>query len=132
MLALLSAFKALSRSLICPFSFTKFALVATPSKVPVVSNKFTKRKDIIIVIIPIFKAPKISNFIKVGAISGGRDTNPLNSINPKNKPINVVIKIPIIIAPGIFLTDKIEIARNPIAANKVSIFEKLPSDKSVA
>ena len=56
----------------------------------------------------------------------------MNSINPKNKPINVVIKIPIIIAPGIFLTDKIEIARNPIAANKVSIFEKLPSDKSVA
>ena len=82
--------------------------------------------------IPIFNAPKISNFMKVGAISGGRDTNPLNLISPKINPINVVIKMPMIIAPGIFLTDKIDIARNPTAASSVSIFEKLPRDRSVA
>ena len=40
----------------------------------------------------------------------------------------VIIKIPIIIAPGTFLMDNAAIIRNPIAARSVSIFEKLPSN----
>ena len=108
-LALLSAFRALLSSSDCSSLLIKFALVATPSSVPVVSNKFTNKNDIIIVNIPRFNAPKISSFINVGAISGGYDTIPLNSIKPKKYAIKVVVKIPIIIAPVTFLTDKIEI-----------------------
>tara|TARA_Y100001934_G_scaffold139730_1_gene168569 strand:+ start:805 stop:984 length:180 start_codon:yes stop_codon:yes gene_type:complete len=59
--------------------------------------------------------------MNTGAISGGYDTRPLNSIKPTNNAIKVVVKIPIIIAPVTLLKDKIEITRNPIAARSVSI-----------
>ena len=63
-------------------------------------------------------------FHDVGPISGGYDTRPLNSIKPIKYAIKVVIKIPIMIAPVTFLTDKIEIIKNPIAA-RVSRFGKI-------
>ena len=48
-----------------------FALVATPNKVPAVSKRFTKRKDIMMLIIATSRAPIISSFNKVGLNSGG-------------------------------------------------------------
>ena len=53
------------------FNAINLALDATPKRVPAVSNKFTKRKEIMTLIIARSKAPKISNLIKIGAILGG-------------------------------------------------------------
>ena len=78
MLALLSALRALSRPFDSALSSIKFALVATPTSVPVVSNRLTNKNDIITVSMPIFNAPNISNFKKTGDISGGYDNKPLN------------------------------------------------------
>ena len=75
---------------------------------------------------------KISIFKNVGAILGGTDTKPLNSISPIPMPIRVIMRTPRIIAPGTFLTAKIEIIKNPRADNNVSIWAKLPKDKKVA
>ena len=47
-------------------------------------NKLTKRKDITTLSIAISRAPKISIFINVGAILGGIDTKPPNSIKSRN------------------------------------------------
>ena len=121
MLELLSAFRALSKFFALPNSSVIFALVAAPNSVPAVSNKFTKRKDIITLSIAISKAPKTSIFINVGAILGGMETKPPNSIKLRNIEHNVTRITPIRIAPGIFLTDKEQINRKPEAANNVSI-----------
>ena len=132
MLEPLSALRALSKFLALPYSSVIFALVATPNNVPAVSNKLTKRKDIITLSIAISKAPKISIFISVGAILGGIDTKPPNSTNSRNIEHTVISITPIRIAPGIFLTDKEQIIRKPKAANNVSIFVKSPKLRKVA
>ena len=132
MLALLSALRALSRPFDSALSSIKFALVATPTSVPVVSKRFTNRKDIITVNMPILSAPKISSFKSVGAILGGDEITPLNLIRSAAIAIMVIINIPMIIAPGIFLIEKAAIIRNPKAASSVSIFEKSPRANNVA
>ena len=120
MLALLSTFRALSRLDTLPSLSTNPALDATPSKVPVVSKRFTKRNDIITLIIAISKAPKISSFISVGASDGGYATTPWNSIKFNRRAAKVTPSTPIIIAPGTFLTARTEINKNPRADKKVS------------
>ena len=67
------------------------------------------------------KAPIISNFMKVGAISGGIAIRPFNLISPKKTPIKVTVITPIIIAPVILRTASMEINRNPKAARRVSV-----------
>ena len=52
------------------------ALEATPKRVPAVSKRLTKRKDIIMLNIAMSKAPMISNFRKTGEISGGKANTP--------------------------------------------------------
>ena len=66
-----------------PFS-KNFARSATPNNVPVVSNKFTKRKEEITAIMDISNAALISSFSNIGAILGGEDKNPLKDIKPNN------------------------------------------------
>ena len=56
----------------------RLALDATPNKVPAVSNKLTKRKDMITLIIAISNAPIMSSFNNIGESFGGADTIPLN------------------------------------------------------
>ena len=131
-LDVLSAFNALSRFIIFPESSIKFALDATPNKVPAVSKRLTNRKDITTLIIATSIAPMISNLSKIGRKSGGDETIPLNSINPSNIPDMVTANTPIIIAPTTFLTANISIKRNPRAASNVSIYLKLPKLKNVA
>ena len=122
----------MSKFFALPNSSVIFALVATPNKVPAVSNKFTKRNDITTLSIARSKAPSISIFIKVGAILGGIETNPPNSISPR-KIENAVTRItPIRIAPGVFLTEREQIIRKPNAASKVSGFVKSPRLRNVA
>ena len=106
-------------SMISPFLSTKFALLATPSKVPAVSKRF-KKNEKIIVIMATSNAPKISIFKNIGAILGGR-YQAMNSISPIIMPVKVMIRTPRIIAPGTFLTAKTEIIENPRADNNVSI-----------
>ena len=60
----------------------------------------------------------LRSILKTGRGSGGSDTIPVNSSNPVNTAIEVIVKIPIIIDPEIFLIDKIEIMRNPKIDNK--------------
>ena len=115
-----------------PYSSVIFALVATPRSVPAVSNRLTKRKDITTLSIAISRAPKISIFINVGAILGGIDTKPPNSIKSRNIEDTVTRITPIRIAPGMFLTDKEQITRKPKAANNVSILVKSPRLRKVA
>ena len=57
---------------------------------------------------------------------------PLNFIRSTPTAIIVIIKMPIMIAPGIFLIDKAAIIRNPNEASIVSIFEKSPRANNVA
>ena len=79
-----------------------------------------------------YKRQSISIFIKVGAILGGIETNPPNSISPR-KIENTVTRItPIRIAPGVFLTEREQIIRKPNAASKVSGFVKSQSIRNVA
>ena len=59
--------------------------------------------------------------IPLGAYSSQR-------LIPAKIAIKVIINIPIIIAPGIFLIDKAAIIRKPIAASSVSGFEKFPNN----
>jgi len=54
-----------------PFSSESFALLATPNRVPAVSNKFTNKKEIMTLTIATSRAPKISSFKKIGAGLGG-------------------------------------------------------------
>ena len=77
-------------------------------------------------------APIMSNFINVGASDGGIETTPLKLTIPRNIPIIVIPRTPMIIAPGIFLTDKIVIDKKPKAARRVSILEKSPKLNKVA
>ena len=74
----------------------------------------------------------MSNFINVGASAGGIETTPLKLTIPRNIPIIVIPRTPMIIAPGIFLTDKIVIDKKPKAARRVSILEKSPKLNKVA
>ena len=119
---MLSAFIALSRFCISPVFFINLALFATPNKVPVVSKKFTNKNEIITLIIATSKAPIISNFKKTGNGSGGSDIIPLNFINPENIAIEVIVNMPIIIDPEIFLKDKIVIIKKPNIDNRVLFF----------
>ena len=54
----------------------RFARFATPRSVPAVSKRFTKRNEITMLTIVRSSAPMISNFMKVGAKSGGIETSP--------------------------------------------------------
>ena len=63
---------------------------------------------------------------------GGDEITPLNLIRSAATAIMVIVSIPMIIAPGIFLIDKAAIIRNPKAASSVSIFEKSPRANNVA
>ena len=65
-------------------------------------------------------------------VNDASPTKPSNLIKPSNNPEIVTVKIPIIIAPVIFLIDSIKIKRKPIAERKVSIFFKSPKLKKVA
>ena len=108
------------------------ALEATPKSVPAVSKRLTKRKDIIILNIVISRAPIISNFRKTGEISGGKANTPSNFTRPKKILIKVTASIPIIIAPGVFLIERIDINKNPRPASNVGGFVKSPKLKNVA
>ena len=76
-----------------------------------------------------FSTSEKFNSKNTGAILGGDDTKPENSTRPKTKAITVTPKIPKIIAPGTFLTERTVINRKPIAARKVSGALISPSDR---
>ena len=78
------------------------------------------------------KAPMISNSMSTGVKSGGRAKTPSNFTRFKKILINVIANIPIMIAPGIFLMESIEISKKPKPASKVLGFVKSPKLKKVA
>ena len=86
----------------------------------------------ITLIIATSKAPRISNCIRTGMTSGGRANTPSNFTKFNETLIKVTINIPIIIAPGIFLIESIEMSKKPSPANKVLGFVKSPKLKKVA
>ena len=83
-------------------------------------------------IIATSNAPRISNFISTGVTSGGIENTPSNLTRFKKILISVTDNIPIMIAPGIFLIESIDISKNPKPANKVPGFVKSPRLKKVA
>ena len=113
MLDALSAFKAWSRFSIFPLSSIRFAEVATASKVPAVSKRFTNRNVKTTLIIPTLSAPLKSNSNKTGARLGGEEKNPENSTLFARIEIEVIVMMPNIIAPGIFLIESTVIIKNP-------------------
>ena len=115
-----------------PVSFKKLALEATPNNVPAVSNRFTKRKETITLIMAISSAPKISNSRNTGVTSGGRANIPSNSTKFRIMLKRVTVRMPIIIAPGIFLIESMAMSKNPKPANKVLEFVKSPKLRKVA
>ena len=80
----------------------------------------------------ISSAPKISNSRNTGVTSGGRANIPSNSTKFRIMLKRVTVRIPIIIAPGIFLIESIAISKNPKPANKVLEFAKSPKLRKVA
>ena len=80
----------------------------------------------------ISNAPRMSNCISTGITSGGRAKMPSISTNSSNTPTKVTANIPMIIAPGIFLIESIEIIKKPMPANNVLRFVKSPKLKKVA
>ena len=131
-LELLSAFSALSKFLALPCSSINPARLATPSKVPAVSNKFTNKNAMITLIMATSNAPTISNCIKVGAKLGGAAIRPLNSTSPMAIAILVTLRIPIIMAPGTRRIERIAILKKLKPASKVWGCVKSPRDRKVA
>ena len=89
----------------CPFLSIRLALCATPNSVPMVSNRFTKRKVKTMMSISTVKMFSQENLAKIGAGEGGRLKNPSSGseASPKKNEQQVAMMIPISIAPCTFL-----------------------------
>ena len=74
----------------------------------------------------------ISSFNKTGINEGGEETIPLNLIRLRANAMEVTKKIPITIAPGIFLIESTAITKKPIIAKIVSGFVRSPMLRRVA
>ena len=117
-------------------------LLATPTKVPIVSNRSTKNKEKIAANKEKFRAPKISSLKKPGAIDGGASKIPkapgwkfviiVPSPAGTNRPTIVVIIIPRIILPVTLRTNKIPVIIRPKIASKTLGSVILPKASVVA
>src|ERR1700687_4707493 len=76
------------------------ARCATPTSVPVLSNRSTNRKTKTTVAIPISSAPRRSSARKVGARLGGVSTIPANGEIASRIPAIAVPRMAMMIAPG--------------------------------
>ena len=115
-----------------PSSPRRLARVATPIRVPAVSNISTINIDKIGVTMESCRAPTISSCRNTGAIEGGIDTKPLNSVSPKVQPRKVANSMPMSTAPVIFLADSATMTTKPRIQTSGSKLDKSPNATSVA
>ncbi|MCY1529890.1 hypothetical protein D9M68_650610 [compost metagenome] len=97
--AVLSAISARPIFGMCPSLPIRPARLATPIRVPELSNRSTKRKAKITLNRPMSSAPLMSSWRKVGASDGGVDITPPNWVMPRPMAAKVTARMPIITAP---------------------------------
>ena len=92
------------------------ARLATPIRVPELSNRSTKRKAKITLTRPMSSAPLMSSWRKVGASDGGIETTPPNWVTPSRMAMAVTTRIPISTAPVTLRASRATIRMKPRVA----------------
>ncbi|CAH0292518.1 hypothetical protein SRABI66_04307 [Stenotrophomonas lactitubi] len=116
MAAVLSAISARPIFGIWPSLPIRPARLATPIRVPELSNRSTNRKAKITLTRPMSSAPLISSCRKVGARDGGTEVTPMNGVKPRTMEATVTARMPISTAPRTARASSATISTKPRVA----------------
>jgi hypothetical protein len=115
----------------CPSSLSMPARLATPTRVPAVSNTSTRSSVRITVTMDRSKAARISSSRNV-LIDGGAETRPWKSAAPVAQPRAVTASMPITTAPTVRRAESAAMSTNPSSMKIAGVAVRSPRPTMVA